>query len=110
MLRVRVGPPCTEPLSLYSFSRLAQGGMDECVDLLLESGADVDLATTRGSTALMAAVCNGHLGVAAALLRHGIWVNAQDQVRAGTTRGRSPRTVVSAHRPTDPVLSSLAHR
>ena len=38
----------------------AAGGDDECVDLLLKAGADVDAADARGATALLAAAAGGH--------------------------------------------------
>ena len=54
----------------------AKGGYDECVDLLLSSGASVNLRNKFGNTALIAAVKSGNDRCVNKLIQAGADVNA----------------------------------
>jgi ankyrin repeat protein len=49
----------------------ARGGCHACVEALVEAGADVNLPTPEGVSAIMIALDNGHNGVARFLMEHG---------------------------------------
>ena len=60
----------------------SRAGSVEAVESLLRRGADVNATEhTRGQSALMWAVANGHPGVTAALIAHGADIQARSQVR-----------------------------
>lgn len=58
---------------------MAALGSVECVENLLNAGADVNAHGLQYRTALMLAAENGHAGVVSALLKAGASVNAVDQ-------------------------------
>jgi ankyrin repeat protein len=49
----------------------AKHGCEDCVDLLLKAGADVNWKAKDNSTALVAASANGHAGIATTLIENG---------------------------------------
>jgi ankyrin repeat protein len=56
----------------------ARGGCGRCVEALIEGGADIDLPTPEGATALMVALDNQHYDVGALLLDLGANPHAWD--------------------------------
>jgi ankyrin repeat protein len=50
------------------------------VAVLLEHGANVEISNMRGTTALHAAACHGHLSVVKLLVEHGAKISSADTV------------------------------
>ncbi len=57
----------------------AENGDDVCLDVLLKSGANVNVMDTKGSTCLMKAARSGHFACVDLLLKSGDNVNQADQ-------------------------------
>jgi len=56
----------------------AVNGHDPVADLLLRHGAEINLQSSKGGTALTRAADNGHERVVEVLIQHGAEINAQD--------------------------------
>ena len=54
------------------------------IDLLVDAGASVNLATTTGATPLMAAATSGSVEAVGRLLDHGAFVNARETANGQT--------------------------
>src|SRR6478736_1673192 len=62
----------------------AKSGNAEVIDPLVKAGADVNAATSNGTTALMFAAASGNVAAVQALVEHGADVNAKESVRGLT--------------------------
>lgn len=82
---------------LTALQQAAESGYVSVVELLLRSGADVDLKFTDGRTPLYWAARNGHADVVASLIAHGADVNGQASRRTalGAARDSGHGTIVS---------------
>jgi len=69
--------------SATALQMAAEMGRAECVDVLLEAGADADPRTSSDTTPLHQAAMNGYSGVVEMLLKNGADVYARDA--EGTT-------------------------
>jgi ankyrin repeat protein len=90
----------------------AREGRTESVRVLLDAGADINIADPDRHTALTLALINGHLDVAALLIERGIDVNLADKVgRTALWAAVDFHTVPSSNRPapreTDDNISSF---
>jgi ankyrin repeat protein len=62
----------------------AKSGNAEVIEPLVKAGADVNTATSNGTTALMFAAASGNVAAVQALVEHGADVNAKESVRGLT--------------------------
>lgn len=90
----------------------AREGCVECVTVLAEAGADLNLVDPDEYTPLILALINGHFDVAGQLIDLGADVNAQDKVgRTALWAAVDAHTMPSSNRPapteTDDTLSSM---
>lgn len=60
----------------------------QCVEILLEHGADSNVVDLHGRGALHVAAVQGDVNVVVALLEHGARIDAQDKVNVLTLRWR----------------------
>jgi uncharacterized protein len=109
---------------LTSLLYAARGGCYECIEALIDAGADVNVPTPEGVTALMLALDNDHNDVARLLLDRGanpqLWdwwgrtalyiaVDRKESTSAGGGRGRGGRGggAAAARRGSGPAVSSM---
>src|SRR2546427_2012375 len=71
-------PACTAPFCVSPLIAAAWGGQTESVELLLDRGANVNSASTRGETALMGPAYHGDTEIVKLLLAKGADVNSAD--------------------------------
>jgi ankyrin repeat protein len=90
----------------------AREGCVECVKVLLDARADVNIVDAESHSAMILALINGHVDVAAELIKGGIDVNLADRVgRTALYAAVDLHTVPGSNRPapreTDDVLTSV---
>ncbi len=75
------------------FVEYAQGHLDVVV-ALLEHGADVDLTTAKGNTALMYASAGGHVECANVVLEYGANCNVRSEADSDTPMHKAVRGIL----------------
>lgn len=90
----------------------AREGCVDCVKVLVNAKADINIVDAESQSALVLALINGHVDVAAELIRSGIDVNMADRVgRTGLYAAVDLHTVPASNRPapreTDDALTSI---
>jgi ankyrin repeat protein len=85
----------------------AREGCVDCVPVLVDAGADVDMTTPDGISPLVSALINGHYDVAAKLVDSGIDVNLVDYTGRGALYAAVDfNTMPSSNRPAPKVIDN----
>ena len=85
LLYAGANPKATTRIGAYTPLLLAaKSGNADVIEPLVKSGADVNAATSNGTTALMFAAASGNVAAVQALLERGADVNAKESVRGLT--------------------------
>lgn len=99
----------------------AREGCNDCIQILLDAGADIDLVTPKGISSLLIAIINGHYDIAWTLIENDANVNLVDDTGQAAlyaavhfntmpeSNRPSPRVIDNEHSSFDLIANLLKH-